>query len=64
MSALTTAPPSAIWVTPRQAAAHLEVSLSTLRRWMRDTSIPFSRIGRVVRFDVNALDRWTLKRSA
>lgn len=59
-----TAPAPAIWLKTRQAAAHLEVSLSTLRRWMVQTSIPFSRIGRVVRFDANALDRWTKGRAA
>lgn len=64
MSATATAPSPAIWLTPRQAAAHLEISHSTLLRWMADTSIPFSRLGRVVRFEAGALDRWMLKRSA
>lgn len=54
----------AIWLTRPQAAAHLEISLSTLARWMRDTGIPFSRQGRVVRFEVSALDKWFSKRAA
>jgi excisionase family DNA binding protein len=43
-------------VTPQEAAIHLGVSLSTVRRGIRDGSIPSRRVGhRSVRVDLGAL---------
>lgn len=47
--------------TIREAADHFEVSVRTVRRWLKTTDIPFSRIGGpngAVRFNLTELDRW------
>ena len=51
------------WLTPIEAALYLRVALGTLRNWTSARYVPFSKRGRVVRYDRRALDRW-LNRSA
>jgi excisionase family DNA binding protein len=40
------------------AAAVLNVSVHTLRKWVRERRIPVTRLGRAVRFDPRALERF------
>jgi len=42
----------------RTLARRLSVHPETVRRWVRDDSIPFIRIGGVVRFDTAEVDQW------
>lgn len=42
-------------VTPRQAAERLGISLSTVRRRIRDHELPVRRLGRTVRVDLSGL---------
>lgn len=46
------------WLTPIEAALYLRIALGTLRNWTSARYIPFSKRGRVVRYDRRALDRW------
>jgi excisionase family DNA binding protein len=47
------------YLTPAEVAAMLRVSPKTISRWvLRDSSMPVTRVGRVVRFEVEALERW------
>lgn len=46
------------WLTPNEAAIYLRVALGTLRNWTSARYVPFSRRGRVVRYDRRALDKW------
>ena len=39
-------------------AQHLHVAESTVRAWVRLLDIPVIRAGRLVRFDVDAVERW------
>lgn len=39
-------------------ADELDVSKRTVRRWMREKGLPYIKIGRVVRFDAEAINRW------
>jgi excisionase family DNA binding protein len=48
--------PAEGWVDKKAAAEHLQISLSTLRNWMRKGLIPYVRIGRSVRFMLSAVD--------
>lgn len=54
------APPDAAWLTPAQAAALLQVSLSSVRGMIRDRRLPArrlrgSRLLRIARADVEGL---------
>ncbi len=40
------------------AAAHLGVSVFTLRRWVAQRTVPFVRLGRAIRFKPSALDHF------
>jgi excisionase family DNA binding protein len=48
-----------IYLTPAEVAELLKVSPKTVSRWaLEDPSMPVTRIGRTVRFDREALERW------
>ena len=40
------------------AAAWLHTSERHIRHLIANRKIPFTRVGRLIRFDVNELDRW------
>lgn len=42
----------------RAASALLNISVHTLRRWVRERRVPVTRLGRAVRFDPRALERF------
>ncbi len=46
------------WLTPVEAAIYLSVALGTLRNWTSARFIPFSKRGRVVRYNRETLDSW------
>jgi len=39
-------------------ADHLRVAPATVRAWVRLLDIPVIRVGRLVRFDVDAVEQW------
>lgn len=44
---------------PKQAAVFLRVSVSTLATWrVRRAGPPFVRVGRSIRYDAHALNKW------
>ena len=53
-----TSHPASPWMTPQQAADYLGIALGTLRNWTSARFIPFSKKGRVVRYNRAAIDRW------
>ncbi|MDA8314166.1 MAG: helix-turn-helix domain-containing protein [Actinomycetota bacterium] len=46
------------WLTLRQAAERVGVSQRTVSRWVAEDSLPVVRLGKVVRIDPGAMDRW------
>jgi excisionase family DNA binding protein len=54
-------PTASPWLTPREAAIHLNISLGTLRNWTSQRFIPFAKKGGVVRYHQEGLDRWLAK---
>jgi excisionase family DNA binding protein len=51
------------YLTPQQVADMLQVDERTVLRWaQQDASMPTTRIGRVVRFEKAALDRWLARK--
>jgi excisionase family DNA binding protein len=50
------------WLSEKEAAAYLSVSLSTIRRWRRSRTGPdLCRFGGVLRYSKDALDAYILK---
>jgi excisionase family DNA binding protein len=45
------------WLKPEEAAHYLGISIGTLRNWTSACFVPFSKRGRVVRYNREALDR-------
>ena len=51
------------YCTEQKAASYLDVKVSTLRDWrFRGSGPPFSKLGRLVRYDLSALDEWMRSR--
>jgi hypothetical protein len=53
------------WLTEREAADHLRVSINTLRRRRRESDslgggVPYSRLGRRILYERSELDRYLL----
>ena len=46
------------WMTIRQLAGYLSVSVGTVRNWVSRRYVPFARRGRVVRFNRQQIDQW------
>jgi predicted DNA-binding transcriptional regulator AlpA len=52
-------PNSRTWIRTPEAALHLGVAARTLANWrVRGGGPPFSRLGRVVAYDLADLDAW------
>jgi len=52
------------YCTEQKAASYLDVKVSTLRDWrFRGSGPPFSKLGRLVRYDFAALDQWMRERT-
>jgi excisionase family DNA binding protein len=41
-----------------ELARHLELAVSTLRKWVMLKKIPFEKIGEAVRFDLDKINPW------
>ena len=46
------------WMTYKEAAAYVQVTVGTLRNWVSAKYVPFARRGRVVRFHRDKIDHW------
>lgn len=46
------------WMSPVVTAEYLGIALGTLRNWTSARFIPFSKKGRVVRYNRDAIDLW------
>jgi len=46
------------FLNTKEVAAYLGMAESTIRAWIRVEKIPFSRLGRSVRFDLKKINEW------
>ena len=49
--------PTNRWVTKAGLAQHFSISLRTVTNLMRRRMVPYVKVGRVVRFDLDGCDR-------
>ena len=49
-------------VGPKEAAAYLGLSLNTIYTWISQNKIPYYKVSRLVKFDINEIDDWLAKR--
>lgn len=47
----------------KQVAEYLGVSLSAIRKWIRESRIPFCRFNGAIRFDKERIDQWVIENS-
>ena len=47
-----------VWVSTKEIAQHLGITLETLRKWIRKGSIPCHRIGKLWKFKISEVDVW------
>lgn len=50
-------------LTAEEAATYLKISVSAVRHWTSSGYIPHVRIGRNVRYNIRAIEKWIEKRS-
>lgn len=46
------------FLTSKEIAIYLNLSENTIRAWVKFGRIPFSKLGRSVRFDLKVIDKW------
>ena len=59
MSALSASPEEQSFLTPQEVSALLQVSVQTVRRWIKEEALPAYKVGpRMWRISKNDLDEW------
>lgn len=43
---------------PKDLASYLNISIETIYAWTSMKQIPFYKVGRLVRFDMDEIDKW------
>ncbi len=46
------------WMSLKEIAEHLGVSMDTIRSWIKKDTIPFHKIGRQYKFRLSEVDAW------
>jgi excisionase family DNA binding protein len=46
------------FIGPEEMAAYLDVSVNTVRSWVWMRQIPYHKLGRLVKFDLQEIDNW------
>ncbi len=49
-----------LWMSIIQTANYLEMSRSTVERFLRESGLPHSKVAKSVRINKNQLDQWLL----
>jgi excisionase family DNA binding protein len=51
------------YLSPMELSLMLGVSITTIYGWTSDRTIPFLKIGRLVRFDYSKINNWLKQKS-
>ena len=46
------------WVSTKEIAEHLGVTMETVRKWIKAGAIPCSRVGKLWKFKKSEVDAW------
>jgi len=46
------------WLSVDEIAEHLGVKKDTIYKWVRTTDIPYHKIGKLLKFQIQEIDRW------
>lgn len=46
------------WVSTKEIAEHLGVTMETVRKWIKASTIPCSRMGKLWKFKKSEVDAW------
>lgn len=52
------------WIGTKEIAAHLGVTVVTVRKWIAHGKIPCYRVGKLWKFKVSEVDTWVLSGGA
>lgn len=46
------------YLSPKELAEHLNISIHTIYLWTSQRTIPYFKLGKIVRFDLTEIDAW------
>ena len=52
-----------LWLTPKELESEYSISVSTQAKWRMDRKIPFSKVGKFIRYNREDINQW-LKNNA
>lgn len=52
------------WVSTKEIAQHLGVTIDTIRNWIKKETIPCHQVGRLWKFKVSEVDAWVISDKA
>lgn len=52
------------WVSTKDIAKHLGVTIDTIRNWIKKESIPCHKVGRLWKFKISEVDAWVVSGQA
>lgn len=48
------------WVSTKEIAEHLGITIETLRKWIKSEKIPCHRVGKLWKFKISEVDAWIM----
>lgn len=52
------------WVSSKEVAEHLGVTIDTIRNWIKKEMIPCHKVGRLWKFRISEVDAWVISGQA
>jgi len=46
------------WLSVDEIAEHLGVKKDTIYKWVQTKDIPYHKVGRLLKFQINEIDQW------
>lgn len=53
-----------VWVSSKEIAAHLGVTIDTIRNWIKKETIPCHKVGKLWKFKISEVDAWVVSGQA
>lgn len=52
------------WVSSKEIAIHLGVTIDTIRNWIKKETIPCHKVGKLWKFKISEVDAWVISGQA